>query len=59
MKLLLFSDLHTDTRAATRMVELARQANVAVGAGDFANARRGISIYIEILKQIQKPISIC
>lgn len=55
MKLLLFSDLHTDTRAATRIVELAGQADVAVGAGDFANARRRISSCIGILKQIQKP----
>jgi predicted phosphodiesterase len=39
MKLLLFSDLHTDVSAATRLVELARAADAVVGAGDFANAR--------------------
>jgi Icc-related predicted phosphoesterase len=37
------------------MVQLASQVDVVIGAGDFANARRGISTCIEILKQIQKP----
>lgn len=55
MKLLLFSDLHTDTAAAARIVNLARDVDVAIGAGDFANLRRGVSICIEILKQIRKP----
>ncbi len=55
MKLLLFSDLHTDASAAKRMVRLARDADVAIGAGDFASVRRGISVCIEILKQITKP----
>jgi Icc-related predicted phosphoesterase len=56
VKLLLFSDLHTDAAAARRMAELARDADVIIGAGDFANARHGISICINILKEIQKPI---
>jgi uncharacterized protein len=55
MKLLLFSDLHTDTAATKRIVELARGADVIVGAGDFANARRGISACIEILTAIKIP----
>jgi Icc-related predicted phosphoesterase len=55
MKLLLFSDLHTDTAAATRIVDLAGDVDIAIGAGDFANARRGISACVDILKQIQKP----
>lgn len=55
MKLLLFSDLHTDTAAAARIVNLARDVDVAIGAGDFANLRRGVSICIDILKQIRKP----
>ena len=55
MRLLLFSDLHTDTNAASRLVVLARDADVAVGAGDFANARRGISKCIDILRQIRLP----
>jgi len=55
MKLLLFSDLHRDTAGATRMVELSRGADVVIGAGDFANARTGVSTCIEILKAIQIP----
>src|SRR5215469_5768521 len=55
MKLLLFSDLHTNTSATKRIVELASDADVVVGAGDFANVRQGISVCAEILKQVQKP----
>ena len=55
MKLLLFSDLHRDQAAASRLVELSREADVALGAGDFANARTGVSTCIEILRSIQIP----
>ena len=49
MKLLLFSDLHCDTAAARRLVELAGDVDVVVGAGDFGNVRRGIQIAIDML----------
>jgi uncharacterized protein len=55
MKLLLFSDLHTDTSAAARLVGLAAGVDVIVGAGDFANARTGISSCIDILRSIRIP----
>ena len=55
MKLLLFSDLNRDTAAAVRLVGLSKGVHAAVGAGDFANARHGISTCIEILRQIQIP----
>ncbi len=55
MKLLFFSDLHTDTSAATRIVNLAHGVDIAIGAGDFANSRRGLSSCVEILKQLKKP----
>jgi Icc-related predicted phosphoesterase len=55
MKLLLFSDLHTDTSAAVRLVDLAACVDVIVGAGDFANARTGISSCIDILRSIRVP----
>jgi uncharacterized protein len=55
MKLLLFSDLHRDRAAAARMVELARDVDVVIGAGDFANARTGVSTCIDILKEIRVP----
>ena len=55
MKLLLFSDLHTDTSAVARLVDLSRGADVVVGAGDFASARRGISTCIHVLQHISIP----
>ncbi len=55
MKLFLFSDLHTDTSAATRIVDLARGVDVVVGAGDFANARRGVSTCLQVLQHIAIP----
>ena len=54
MKLLLFSDLHNSRAAATRLVEMAADVDVLVGAGDFATVRRGIEITIDILKQTRK-----
>jgi uncharacterized protein len=55
MKLLLFSDLHADAAAARHLVGLARAADVVVGAGDFGNVRRDVSIGIDVLKAIDKP----
>jgi len=55
VKLLLFSDLHTDTTAAARLVSLSKEADVLIGAGDFANARQGISSCIDVLRQIRIP----
>ena len=55
MKLLLFSDLHCDARAARRLVERSATVDVVVGAGDFANLRRGIEITLEVLQAIDKP----
>jgi Icc-related predicted phosphoesterase len=55
MKLLLFSDLHTDTVAARTLVERASLADVAIGAGDFANMRRRLRDCIDVLQAIDKP----
>jgi Icc-related predicted phosphoesterase len=54
MKLLLFSDLHTDVIAAEAIVRLAGTVDVVIGAGDFARVRKGISMCIDILRQIKK-----
>src|ERR1043166_9182992 len=56
MKLLLFSDLHRDKAAALRLVDLARDADLVIGAGDFANARTGVSTCTDVLKAIEKPV---
>ncbi len=55
MRLLLFSDLHCDRAAARRLVERAANADVVVGAGDFASVRRGIETTIEVLRAIERP----
>jgi Icc-related predicted phosphoesterase len=55
VRLLAFSDLHRDHEQARKLVELAQEADVVVGAGDFASARVGIDRAIEPLKQIEKP----
>jgi uncharacterized protein len=55
MKLLLFSDLHTDIQAAHRLVQRAGTADVLVGAGDFGNVRRQVRVCLEILRSIDKP----
>jgi Icc-related predicted phosphoesterase len=55
MKLLAFSDLHRDKERAERLVELAGQADVVVGAGDYATMRIGLGRTIETLSAIRVP----
>ena len=55
MKLLLFSDVHTDADAARDLVSMSTGVDVAVGAGDFAVQRRGLGPVIEILSAMECP----
>lgn len=55
MRVLAFSDLHQDAAAARALVERARFADVLVGAGDFANMRRGVELCINVLKAVPLP----
>jgi Icc-related predicted phosphoesterase len=55
MKLLLFSDLHSDFRTASKLIELSAQVDVVVAAGDFCIARRGLQEIIKALAKIGKP----
>jgi uncharacterized protein len=55
MRLLAFSDLHRDRGQAERLVELARDADLVVGAGDFATMHLGLEQTIEALAPIDKP----
>jgi Icc-related predicted phosphoesterase len=55
MKLLAFSDLHRDRDRAERLVEQAREADVVVGAGDYANMRLGLDGAIDVLSAIAAP----
>ena len=50
MKLLAFSDLHRDQDATRSLVERSAEADILVGAGDFAVMRHGIDDVIEILR---------
>ena len=55
MKLLLFSDLHADADAARRLVKLAANVDVLVGAGDFGNIRRDVGVCLAALRAVKKP----
>ncbi len=55
MKLLAFSDLHRDHRRAERLVEMAQDVDVVIGAGDFATMHQGLASTIEALSSIPVP----
>ncbi len=55
MRLLLFSDMHCDTTAAWNLVEMSREVDVVIGAGDFAKMRRGLQEIIDELAAIDRP----
>ncbi|TWU10451.1 metallophosphoesterase family protein [Allorhodopirellula heiligendammensis] len=55
MNILCFSDLHRDQDAAEHLVEMAAQADLVIGAGDFANRHQGLSDTLDILRRIEKP----
>jgi Icc-related predicted phosphoesterase len=55
VKLLAFSDLHRDKRRAATLVERSRDADVVIGAGDFASIHRGLEETLEALRAIERP----
>ena len=55
MKLLAFSDLHRDQDRAERLIELASEADVVLGAGDYATMHKGLDGMIEVLSAIATP----
>jgi Icc-related predicted phosphoesterase len=55
VKLLAFSDIHRDHRRARRLVALALDVDVVVGAGDFASVHRGLEATIAVLSAIATP----
>ncbi len=50
-----FSDLHRDVRAANSIVDAAKEADVVVGAGDFATCGAGLEETLEILYELPCP----
>ena len=55
MKLLAFSDLHRDLDQAATLVEISAEADVVIGAGDFASVHEGLEETIAALAGIETP----
>ncbi len=55
MKFLCFSDLHRNVEAAAKLVERSSNADVVIGAGDFATRRKGVEDTLWVLSRITKP----
>ena len=55
MRILAFSDLHRDLDQAETLVELGAEADVVIGAGDFASVHEGLEETIEALAAISSP----
>jgi uncharacterized protein len=55
VKLLAFSDLHRDLDQAATLVEMSADADVVIGAGDFASVHEGLEEAIDALAAIEKP----
>ena len=55
MKLLAFSDLHRDLGQGAKLVEMSAEADVVIGAGDFASVHEGLEETIDALAAIEAP----
>jgi Icc-related predicted phosphoesterase len=55
MRILAFSDLHRDLGRAASLVERSAEADVVVGAGDFASVHEGLEETIGALAAIEAP----
>jgi Icc-related predicted phosphoesterase len=55
MRILAFSDLHTDLDGAAHLVELSAGADVVIGAGDFASVHERLTETIDALAPINTP----
>jgi Icc-related predicted phosphoesterase len=55
MKILAFSDLHRDLDQGARLVAMAADADVVIGAGDFASVHEGLEDTIGSLSAITAP----
>jgi Icc-related predicted phosphoesterase len=55
VKLLAFSDLHRDLDQAAQLVAMSVEADVVIGAGDFASVHEGLDETIEALAGIETP----
>jgi uncharacterized protein len=55
VRVLAFSDLHCDLSGAARLVELSRDADVVVAAGDLASVHSGLEKTVAALRAIETP----
>lgn len=55
MRLLLCSDIHCDEKAAARLVELSKDADALVCAGDLAVMRNGLQKTVDVLSATTVP----
>jgi uncharacterized protein len=55
VRILAFSDLHLDLGQGGRLVEMSAEADVVIGAGDFASVHEGLEETIDALAGIEKP----
>jgi Icc-related predicted phosphoesterase len=55
VRILAFSDLHRDLSQAAKLVEMSGEADVVIGAGDFASIHEGLTETIEALAPIEAP----
>jgi uncharacterized protein len=55
VKLLAFSDLHRDLGQAAELVAMSAEADVVIGAGDFASVHEGLGEMIDALSGIETP----
>lgn len=52
VRVLAFSDLHADRPAADRLIALAAEADLVIGAGDFCNHRHGLDEVMDWLRAL-------
>lgn len=55
MRILAFSDLHRDLEQAATLTEMSKEADVVIGAGDFASIHEGLGETIDALSGIETP----
>jgi Icc-related predicted phosphoesterase len=55
VRLLAFSDLHRDLDQAAELIRMSAEADVVIGAGDFASMHKGLSETIDALAAIETP----
>ncbi|MGN6557251.1 MAG: metallophosphoesterase family protein [Solirubrobacterales bacterium] len=55
MRILAFSDLHRDLGQGAKLVEMSAEADVVIGAGDFASVHEGLEETIGALAGIETP----